>query len=123
MKVLIVEDCEMNALVVTGFLKKYNSDVEIDYAINGKDGVAMALNCNYDIILMDINMPVMDGITATRQIKKSSPKQLIVAVTAVGMDHIEERNALSIFDQILMKPLNHQLFIKTLDSMLATTQG
>ena len=118
MKILIVEDCEMNALVVTGFLKKYNCEVEIEYAINGKEGVDKAFSDNYEIILMDINMPVMDGITATREIKKALPNQLIVAVTAVGMDHIEERNALTAFDQILLKPLNHELFIKTMDSML-----
>ena len=118
MKILIVEDCEINALVVTGFLRKYNPAVEIDYAVNGKDGVSMAMRCDYDIIHMDINMPGMDGITATRHIKKNKPSQLIVAVTAVGMDHLEEKNALSTFDQILMKPLNHKLFIKTLDSML-----
>lgn len=120
MKFLIVEDCEMNALVATGFLKKYNPAIEVDYAVNGQEGVDLALENHYDIILMDINMPIMDGITATRIIKKQNKDQLIIAVTAVGMDHIEERNALTIFDQILLKPLNHELFIKTLDSILVT---
>ena len=103
----------MNALVATGFLKKYNPVIEMDYAVNGQEGVDSALQNHYDVILMDINMPIMDGITSTRIIKKQNPSQLVVAVTAVGMDHIEERNALTIFDQILLKPLNHELFIKT----------
>ena len=120
MKFLIVEDCEMNALVATGFLKKYNPVIEMDYAVNGQEGVDSALQNHYDVILMDINMPIMDGITSTRIIKKQNPSQLVVAVTAVGMDHIEERNALTIFDQILLKPLNHELFIKTLDSILVS---
>ena len=118
MKVLIVEDCEMNALVISGFLKKFAADVEIEFAENGQLGINKFDESEFDIILMDINMPVMDGITATRYIKKAKPNQLVVAATAVGIDHFVEKNALSMFDQILMKPLNFPLFIKTLESLI-----
>lgn len=119
MKVLVVEDCEMNAVVITGFLRKHCAEVEINYAENGQIGVDCVEESEYDVVLMDINMPVMDGITATRLIKKNKPNQLVIAVTAVGIDHFKQRNALSTFDQILMKPLNYELFTKTLDSLVA----
>jgi|SaaInlStandDraft_1057018.scaffolds.fasta_scaffold310934_1 two-component system, sensor histidine kinase len=122
MKILVVEDCRMNALVITGFLKRHLEDVTIEYAVNGRLGVDLVAKENFDIVLMDINMPVMDGIAATKEIKKSKNPVPVLAVTAVGMDHLEERNALSMFDHILLKPLDYALFTKTLDSVLAHSE-
>ena len=122
MKFLVVEDCEVNQMVVTGFLKKQYSNLEIEYAENGKIGVRKALASEYDIILMDISMPVMDGITATNLIKRVKSKSVIVAVTAVEMDYIESRNAFSIFDQILFKPLNFGQFSNTLNDVLESSK-
>ena len=122
MKVLIVEDCEMNALVVTGFLRKYDKNVEIVCAENGQIGVDKSEAEDFDIIFMDINMPVMDGITATTHIKKSKNDANIVAVTCVGIDHFKERNALSMFDNILFKPLDFERFIKTVDNICKPTE-
>jgi len=68
---------------------------------------------------MDINMPVMDGITATRLILKSGFVNPIVAITAINVEHIEQRNALTIFSHILTKPLHPQLFFKTIDSLFS----
>jgi CheY-like chemotaxis protein len=118
MRFLVVEDCEVNRLVVTGFLSKHYKSIEIDYAENGKIGVRKAIANDYDAILMDINMPVMDGITATGLIKKVNSNAVIVAVTAVELDYIESRNALSTFDQILFKPLMYDRFTATLDNVL-----
>ena len=117
MKVLIVEDCEMNRLIISRFMKKYSQGVNIELAYNGAVAVEKAGRSSYDLILMDINMPVMDGITATRLILKGGYSNPIIAITAINREHFEERNALSTFSHILTKPLNPQLFFKTLDSL------
>ena len=123
MKVLVVEDCNMNAMVITGFLKRFTSDVVIDYAENGQIALDKTSEGEFDVVLMDINMPVMDGITATKHIKKNDQQTPVLAITAVGMDHFKERNALSMFDHILLKPLDYELFISTLDSVLPQVGG
>jgi signal transduction histidine kinase/ActR/RegA family two-component response regulator len=68
--VLLVEDNKINQLVVSNILKKYLVNVEI--ANDGAIGSKMALEKDYDLILMDIQMPVMDGYKATTEIRKSN---------------------------------------------------
>ena len=84
MRVLLVEDNEVNILVASKFLKKWGC--LFDIAKNGAIGVEMANKNEYDLILMDLQMPVMDGLEATRQIRTSDNERLkkvpIVALTA-----------------------------------------
>ncbi len=79
---LLVEDFIFNVSVVKKILKKYG--LEISVAENGKEAVEM-MKSNpglYDLVLMDVRMPVMDGITATTEIRKFDTKTPIVALTA-----------------------------------------
>ena len=122
MKCLIVEDCEMNITIISQFLKKYSQGIRLEFAVNGKIAVKKSLEHDFDLILMDINMPVMDGITATRHILKHGYQNPIIAITALETDYLKERNALSMFDHILTKPLHLKLFFKTLDSVLCTSK-
>ena len=117
MKVLIVEDCDMNRLILARFMKKFSQGVHVEFAHDGAVAVNKVHSTNYDLVLMDINMPVMDGITATRHIKKSGYTNPIIAITAIDIDHYEDRNALSMFCHILTKPLQPKLFFKTLDCL------
>jgi len=81
-KILVAEDNETNQLVLTAFLQKYGYIADV--ACNGQEAVSMSAKEKYDLILMDLDMPVMDGFEATEKIfsrdKKSSPT--IVALTA-----------------------------------------
>lgn len=82
LKVLLAEDNEVNSLIVEKMLKKIN--VSIDIATNGLLAYEMAKGAEYDLILMDIQMPVMDGITSTHKIlnSKETGKPKIIAMTA-----------------------------------------
>ncbi|MCL2235058.1 MAG: ATP-binding protein [Defluviitaleaceae bacterium] len=79
-RVLICEDNEMNQMVISDHLNRVGLSHVI--AGNGKEGVEMAAAEPFDLILMDIHMPVMDGIEATKRIITSGSKTPIVALTA-----------------------------------------
>ena len=82
-RILVVEDNLVNQKVVVRMLRKLGC--EVDIAVNGIEGVARASECEYDLILMDCQMPVMDGFEATREIRirqDSSAPVPIVACTA-----------------------------------------
>lgn len=78
--VLVVDDQETNQMVMDGILK-YHYGIEASFANNGKEAVDMVSKGDYDLIFMDVNMPVMNGIEATREIILKNPKMPIIAVT------------------------------------------
>jgi signal transduction histidine kinase/AmiR/NasT family two-component response regulator/HPt (histidine-containing phosphotransfer) domain-containing protein len=85
-KLLLVEDNEFNRLVAEDTLKSVLPNISISIAENGAIAVEKITHNHYDIVLMDIQMPIMDGVTATEKIRKSlpSPKNKIgiIAMTA-----------------------------------------
>ncbi|WP_333917882.1 ATP-binding protein [Vibrio crassostreae] len=79
-KILLVEDNELNQDLALAFFKRTN--LNVDLAENGEKAVALAKNNDYEMILMDLQMPVMDGFEATRQIREFDTKVPIIAVSA-----------------------------------------
>ena len=83
MNILVVDDNKMNIMVATRFLKKWQANV--DDAMNGQIAVDMAAQKTYDLIIMDLQMPVMDGFEAASLIKHQQPSTPIIAFTADAM--------------------------------------
>ena len=80
-RILLVEDNRMNQLVATQMLKKLS--VVIDVANNGAESLQRLENASYDIVLMDVQMPVMDGLEATRLIRQN-PKYKTLPIIAMS---------------------------------------
>lgn len=105
-KILVVEDNELNQEVALGLLESEGFVVEI--ANNGQEAVDMVSQRPYDIVLMDMQMPVMDGLTATREIRKLDQfKELpILAMTANAMDQDKEKCAEAGMNDHVAKPID-----------------
>lgn len=114
---LLVEDNLTNQLVVKKTLEKMGYSVDV--ANNGQEGVDAYEACTYAGIIMDIQMPVMDGIEATRKIRQSSGRYVpIIALTANAQDTIEEACFAAGMDAFLTKPVNRMELQDTLENVI-----
>ncbi len=103
--ILIAEDDEANFLLLKKSLEKTN--VEIIHAENGKEAIKYyKMNPDVDLILMDIRMPIMDGIEATTQIKQINPNIPIIVQTAFTMSTEKEKSFKAGCDDYISKPIN-----------------
>ena len=114
-KILIAEDNDSNYVLMTYLLKK---DFEFERAKNGQIAVDMVDANHYDLVLMDIKMPIMDGLEATKRIKEKHPELPIVALTANAFD--SDRNAAEKAGccGFLSKPVNRDECIAMLKRIL-----
>ncbi|WP_051286350.1 PAS domain S-box protein [Salinimicrobium terrae] len=105
LKVLLVEDVEINRKIIIQFLENW-WQLKPDEAKNGKEAIEMASKNHYDMILMDIRMPVMDGYEATYEIRKfSGYKDVpILALTADKNQEVEQADHETRFSGLLTKP-------------------
>jgi two-component system sensor histidine kinase/response regulator len=109
MRVLVVDDNQMNILIATKFLKKW--EAEVHHAINGRIAVEKALLTDYDLIIMDLQMPLMNGFEATSIIKANKPYLNIIALTADAMPETFNKALSAGMDGYLTKPfVPEQLF-------------
>lgn len=108
-KVLLVEDNPMNVFIAKKFLDMWQVDVEV--ADNGEKAVAMSTQKEYNIILMDLHMPLVDGYDATRQIRAKGNQTPIIALTAAIPSEIKSKVLEAGMNGILIKPFNaNELF-------------
>ncbi len=119
---LLVEDNAVNQMVIAGLLQKVGISVEI-----AEDGV-VALECykdkSFDVIFMDMQMPNMDGITATHHIRALAPPKsdiLIVAMTANAGDKDKQRCFEAGMSDFISKPVQKSVLIETLDRVLLSS--
>ena len=119
-KILLVDDAEFNRILIQEYLKDTN--YEIIEAENGKDALDKAKVGEFDIILMDMQMPVMDGYQATQEIrdweKKTHHAHIpIVAVTAYAIKEEEEKSIDVGCDKHLSKPILKDTLMNVLESV------
>jgi len=117
-KILIIEDNKLNLKLIRTIL--LISNFKVYEAENAEVGFQMIEEHRPDIILMDIQLPGMDGLTATRRIKASENyKDIpIIALTAKAMDGDEQKALAAGCDGYIVKPINTQGFISTLNNCI-----
>jgi signal transduction histidine kinase len=120
-RVLLVEDNPVNQLVAKGMLGKLGCDVVV--AAHGAEALDQLEFHQFDLVLMDCNMPVMDGYEASRQIRQSGrwPNLPIVALTANAMSEERERCRAAGMSDYLAKPFRREELAALLDLWIPTT--
>ena len=107
-RILLVEDNDINVLIAQKLLERWQ--VELDVATDGQEAVERVQQNEYDIILMDLQMPVMDGYEATRQIRQleAPDKQSvpIIALTASALAEEQEKVQAAGMDDCVTKPIS-----------------
>jgi PAS domain S-box-containing protein len=113
-RVLLAEDSLDNQLLVKRLLSKHGA--EVDIANDGEEAISKAISTQFDVILMDIQMPRVDGYEATRALRKNGYVRPIIALTAHAMleDRVKTKNAGC--DAHLTKPLNSAEVIGIVES-------
>jgi signal transduction histidine kinase len=118
-RILVVEDNQVNQKVVTAVLRKRGFHIEL--ANDGQEALDKLENCEaFNLVLMDVQMPVLDGLEATRLIRKESRwKSLpIIAMTAHAMNGDKERCLEAGMSGYISKPVHPSLLLSTVDEFL-----
>jgi CheY-like chemotaxis protein len=110
-RILVAEDNDSNYILMNYILKKH---YEYFRARNGQEAVELAGTEKPDLILMDLKMPVMDGLEATRLIKAKTPDLPIIALTANAFDSDRHAALEAGCDDFLSKPVNADRCIQTI---------
>jgi CheY-like chemotaxis protein len=117
-KILLVEDNEMNRDMLSRRLARHGFEVVV--AIDGAQAVAMAAAESPDLILMDMSLPVMDGLEATRQVKAAPATRLtpIIALTANALVEDRERALAAGCDDFDTKPVELPRLLEKIKNQL-----
>ncbi|MFY0663531.1 MAG: response regulator [Natronospirillum sp.] len=123
LRVLVAEDNPVNQAVISGMLRSVGHDYEL--VNNGREAVArvQARQGNFDLVLMDLEMPVLDGLAATREIRhwehdQSRPRIPILALTAHALDEYRTLGLKAGVDEFLTKPIRKHVLVAALDRLL-----
>ncbi len=114
MKILIIEDNEQNMYLITFLLKSYG--YEIIQAYNGRDGIRLAKETKPDVILLDIQLPEIDGYEVAKELSKdySLNSTPIIAITSYAMAGDRERILAAGATGYIEKPINPDTFLSQL---------
>jgi CheY-like chemotaxis protein len=118
-KILLVDDNAINLFVASEILRK--AGCEVDTAGNGLEAIQKVKNNVYRIVLMDIQMPQMDGVAATAEIRKLDIPNIppIIAMTAYSMKEDKERFIMNGMDDYIAKPIKADVLIDKVKEWLA----
>jgi len=112
-KILIAEDNVLNQRLITATLRRYDFDITI--VNNGKEAVEAFSNGNFDYIIMDVMMPVMDGLEATESIRAienvKGGKVFIIGLTGNVYDDDKNKCLKAGMDAYLTKPFEEEDFL------------
>ena len=111
-KILVVEDSEDNQMLLRLLLNRHG--VLVEFADNGKVGFESALHGDHDAVLMDMQMPVMDGYRATQELRLHGFRKPILALTAHAMKEDRDKCLKAGCDDYLTKPIHERLLTEAL---------
>ena len=125
-RVLLVDDARDNQKLIAHFLRKEGAEVEIRE--NGREGLEAALDASlagnpFDIILMDMQMPVLDGYSATRELRAAGYRGTIIALTAHAMAGEREKVLAAGCDDYATKPINRSRLVDVIKRHLNQPAG
>jgi len=115
-KALIVEDNPINMELIMEILTSIG--ISADEAISGEEAVAMVEKETYGLVLMDIELPGMDGVDATKIIKRRHKNLPILALTSYAMKGDRERFLAAGFDDYIAKPIDVNSFIVKINKLM-----
>lgn len=118
--VLVVDDNTINLLVTKKILETHG--ITVDIAKSGQESIDKVTKSFYDLVLMDVNMPGMDGIEASKKIRALRKSIVIIALTAVTQNDQENRFDDAAFDDTIVKPYKMNEFLKILATNLTKKQ-
>jgi len=121
MRILIVDDNKMNLMIASKFLKKWMADPE--EAASGFEAIEKTKQKNYDLIIMDLQMPGMDGFEATRIIKRSNPQIPILALTADAMPETHSKAFAAGMCDYLTKPFVPNILFEKVAKYYVAVEG
>ncbi len=104
LRVLLVEDNPVNVMIESKFLNKWK--VSVDVAINGQEAIDKVNTNTYDLILMDLRMPIMDGYEASQKLREMGLTIPIIAVTASGITNVGDQIYDSGMNDYIKKPFD-----------------
>jgi CheY-like chemotaxis protein len=119
--ILIVDDAPDNRTLVQHYVTRLGYTAQT--AESGREAVTRALSEDFDIILMDVQMPEMDGFEAVRELRAQAYRKPIIALTAHTMKGDRERCLESGFDDFLGKPLDRDLLCASLKRYSSDSSG
>ncbi len=125
LRVLLAEDSLVNQKLAIGLLSKVGHDVTV--ATNGKEAVELATKSRFDVVLMDLQMPEIDGLEATRRIRRAPDTNIaetpIIAMTAHAMTGDRELCLEAGMDDYIPKPIRSQVLYEKLAKIEPTTSS
>lgn len=116
--ILVIEDSLDNQMLIEFYLTKNKANVV--FANNGLEGVEAALKGNFDLILMDIQMPVLDGYAATEELRRLGVAIPIIALTGYAMKEDQEKCMRAGCNEFLAKPIHKDKLLSTLAKYFQT---
>lgn len=123
-RVLVVEDNQTNQLIIGTVLRKRG--FRVDLAANGHEALRALRERPFDIVLMDVQMPEMDGIEATRRVRElaGAPAGIpIIGVTAHALKGDREEFLAAGMDDYVEKPIKYEVLIDKIERLIASTDG
>ena len=119
---MLVADDSPDNLELIGFMLKSNG-ATLEQVTNGAEAFRRGMSGHYDVVLMDVQMPIMDGYAATRSLREAGFKTPVVALTAHAMAEERARSIASGCDNHLTKPFSEIDLVNTLTQILRMEAG